>query len=86
MLLFQLGANLQQTDQDDLTPLDHVMKDRPKILVYDLKNPCEVYVWGTNTNYTLGIGHHHSRLNPEPLFLFRKQQISIRQVAMKIYF
>lgn len=79
--LIQLGANLQQTDLDDLTPLDHVMKDRPKILEYNLCNPCEVYVWGTNTNYTLGIGHHHSRLHPEPLFTFRKQGVSIRQVV-----
>ncbi|KAL0275010.1 UNVERIFIED_CONTAM: hypothetical protein PYX00_003000 [Menopon gallinae] len=80
--LIEQGANIQQLDLDDLTPLDHVLKDRPRLLEYNEDQPCEVYVWGTNTNYTLGTGHHQSRTNPEPLDMFRRQGISIKQVVM----
>lgn len=58
------------------------MKDRPEILTYDSNQHCEVYVWGTNTNYNLGISHHNSRSNPEPLGFFRKENISIKQVSI----
>ncbi|XP_066994710.2 inhibitor of Bruton tyrosine kinase [Anabrus simplex] len=80
--LMQLGANMGIVDYDDLTAIDHVMKDRLPFVEYSLSNPCEVYVWGTNTNYTLGIGTQHSRLQPELLDSFRKQGISVKQVAM----
>ncbi|KAK6626719.1 hypothetical protein RUM44_009195 [Polyplax serrata] len=80
--LIQAGANIAQNDADDLTPLDHVMKDRPSMLEYDTKQPCEVYVWGTNTYYNLGIGHNNSRANPEPLAFFRKHNISVKKAFM----
>ncbi|KAJ9579143.1 hypothetical protein L9F63_024751 [Diploptera punctata] len=80
--LIKLGANITVRDKDGLTPIDHAMKDRPAILEYDGLSLCEVYVWGTNNNYSLGTGNEQSRSQPELLDMFRKQNISIKQVAM----
>lgn len=76
-----MGANLTVRDRDGLTPIDHAMKDRPPIVEFNGNNPCEVYVWGTNSNYSLGTGNEQSRSQPELLDPFRKQGISIRQVS-----
>jgi len=75
-----MGASLTIRDRDGLTPVDHAMKDRPPIVEFNGNNPCEVYVWGTNSNYSLGTGNEQSRSQPELLDAFRKQGISIRQV------
>lgn len=80
----QQGANMHQRDFDDLTPLDLVMLDSSEFIQYGAHLPCEVYVWGTNTNYTLGTGNHQSRYNPEPLDIFRRQGISIKQVYFEL--
>jgi hypothetical protein len=75
-----MGANMTVRDHDGLTPIDHAMKDRPPIVEFNASNPCEVYVWGTNNNYSLGTGNEQSRSQPELLDAFRKQGISIKQV------
>jgi len=75
-----MGASLTMRDRDGLTPVDHAMKDRPPIVRFNGYNLCEVYVWGTNNNYSLGTGNEQSRSQPELLDAFRKQGISIRQV------
>lgn len=80
--LMKLGANGHVMDKDDLQPSDHAMKDRAGGNVYSAHNPCQVYVWGTNTNYTLGTGNQHSRPQPDLLELFRKNNVSIKQAAM----
>ncbi|XP_069705770.1 inhibitor of Bruton tyrosine kinase [Periplaneta americana] len=80
--LIKLGANMNIRDHDGLTPIDHAMKDRPAIVEFSGHNLCEVYVWGTNNNYSLGTGIEQSRSLPELLDAFRKQGISIKQVAM----
>lgn len=80
--LIKLGASMNIRDHDGLTPIDHAMKDRPSIVEFNGHNLCEVYVWGTNTNYSLGTGMEQSRSLPELLDAFRKQGISIKQVAM----
>lgn len=67
-------------DKDDLQPSDHAMKDRAGGNVYTTLNLCQLYVWGTNTNYTLGTGNPHSRPQPDPLEHFRKSNISVKQV------
>ena len=69
-------------DRDGLTAIDHAMKDRPSIVEFNGSNPCEVYVWGTNSNYSLGTGNEQSRSQPELLDAFRKQGISIRQASV----
>ncbi|XP_063243097.1 inhibitor of Bruton tyrosine kinase [Bacillus rossius redtenbacheri] len=80
--LMKLGASITAMDFEDLTPLEIAMKDRLPIVSYDLNGPCEVYIWGTNANYTLGTGTQASRPQPELLDLFRKQNISVKQVVM----
>ncbi|CAG2068677.1 unnamed protein product [Timema podura] len=79
--LIELGANMFVMDYDDLTPLDHAMKDRLPFVEYSPIGPCEVY---TNTNYTLGTGGGANRTCPELLDPFRKQGISVKQT--KVYF
>lgn len=42
----------------------------------------EVYVWGSNFNYNLGLGNAQSRTVPEILEVFRKDAINIKQVIL----
>lgn len=71
-------------DNNDLTPLDHALKDRINPIEYNSATPCQVYVWGTNTNYTLGTGSQHSRQLPELLDSFHRKHptISVKQVCL----
>lgn len=41
----------------------------------------EVYAWGSNDNYTLGIGNEQARSYPDLLDIFRKGDIFIKQVS-----
>lgn len=84
-LLIQMGASVTAMDFEHLTPLDIALKDRLPFVDLSLRNPCEVYVWGSNSNYTLGTGNQQNRSMPELLETFRKQDISIKQVAMHKY-
>lgn len=79
--MLQLGANMAIRDRDGLTPIDHAMKDRPPIVEFNGQNLCEVYMWGTNNNYSLGTGNQQSRSQPELLDAFRKHGRSIKQVT-----
>lgn len=71
-------------DNNDLTPIEHALKDRINQIEYNSATPCQVYVWGTNTNYTLGTGSQHSRQFPELLDAFHKKypNISVKQVCL----
>ncbi|XP_067126093.1 inhibitor of Bruton tyrosine kinase [Centruroides vittatus] len=80
--LLMYGANLQIYDHEGLTPLEILIKDRPLYIEYDKNNPSEVYVWGSNTNYNLGLGNEQSRNHPELLDKFRRENINIKQVVM----
>lgn len=71
------------SDHDHYTPLDLVMKDRPVYVDYRSSGLYEVYVWGINQNYNLGLGIQHSKQSPELLEKFRKENISIVQVSFK---
>ena len=54
-LLINRQANLLQLDNDRLTCIDHLIQDRfPPIQIEEPVKCAEVYVWGTNYNYTLG--------------------------------
>ncbi|XP_065167013.1 inhibitor of Bruton tyrosine kinase [Atheta coriaria] len=66
--LIQLGGNLKLLDSNDLTPLDHAMLDNLSPLG-DVYSPF-IYVWGSNTNYTLG--PNQSRHHPEAFDSFHK--------------
>lgn len=74
--LIKHGANVQMLDHDFLTYLDIVMKDRNDYITYDIKHDCEVYMWGTNSNYTLGLQEakkHPECLSKQNLDAFVKQ-------------
>lgn len=53
--LLSKQASLGRKDNDNLTPLDHLVLDRLAHHGPDIKLPCDVYVWGSNSNYTLGM-------------------------------
>ena len=57
----QHGANMQLLDQDGLTCLDHAVLDRPLHVSYDVTAPLDAYVWGTNSNFNLGLGNNTNR-------------------------
>lgn len=44
----------QPVDNDSLSPFDHLIKDRSDVELLHSNLPCEVYVWGSNSNYSLG--------------------------------
>lgn len=81
-MLLLYGASLNVHDHEGLTPFEILIKDRPPYIEYNKHNPSEVYVWGSNTNFNLGLGNEQSRSNPELLDMFRKENISIKQVIM----
>ncbi|KAG8179334.1 hypothetical protein JTE90_011598 [Oedothorax gibbosus] len=76
------GANLKLTDHEGFTPLDIILKDRLPYIEYLATDPCDVYAWGSNFNYNLGIGNSNSKNSPEVLEVFRKDFIDIKQVEI----
>ena len=81
VLISQYNANISLQDHDGLTALDHVSFDRstfPRNYGYHFlsANPKndknDVYVWGGNSNYNLGLGHHTLKPTPEINEFFRK--------------
>lgn len=74
-----LGANVSITDFDGLTVLDHAMYDQK----YEITGTDgEIYVWGSNTNYTLG--PQQARTVPEIMDIFHKENPSaqVKQVCL----
>ncbi|XP_025837638.1 inhibitor of Bruton tyrosine kinase [Agrilus planipennis] len=69
--LLKMGACIDTSDLDGLTVLEHAMKDLQLPLEPCISNSGEIYVWGQNTNYTLG--PHQARSLPERLDLFYKE-------------
>lgn len=78
--MLQMGANLSLMDKEGLTAMDIVIKDRPKQVEISDKVPCQVYLWGSNDNYTLGTGTNKFRKAPELLDKFKRSKVSIKQV------
>ena len=81
VLISQFSANLAVQDHDGLTPLDHVSFDRstfPKNYGFHFvsqpnsSGKHDVYVWGANSNYNLGLGHHTLKPTPDLNEFFRK--------------
>ena len=89
-LISDFNANFQVQDFDGLTPLDHISIDREtlrKSYGHHFKrtglevSKCNAYLWGSNTNYNLGFGHHQAKATPELNEFFRKENVKISQVA-----
>lgn len=85
VVLMQLGADISICDNNYLSPIELAMMDRLPDIKYSKSVPCELYVWGTNTNFNLGTDNMHGRMQPEVLDYFRKlnRMISIVQVHME---
>ncbi len=80
------GANLSLSDGDGLSPLDHLVRDRMESATQlDLtpNNPCELYTWGSNANFNLGLGHQQQRHSPEVLEVFRREGVFCRAAALQ---
>ncbi|KAM9317281.1 inhibitor of Bruton tyrosine kinase [Gastrophryne carolinensis] len=76
------GSNLHLQDKDGLSALDLIMKDRPSHIAFQSTDPTEVYTWGNNINFTLGHGSQQSKHHPEPVDLFPRSGIYIKQVVL----
>lgn len=74
-----IGANISLQDFDGLTILEHAMYDQKAVVSGD---DGEIYVWGSNTNYTLG--SQQARSVPEIMDVFHKenQNVLIKQVCL----
>ena len=83
VMLIKLGANLHLLDNDGLTALDQTILDRPLHLSYDRAAPLDAYVWGTNSNYNLGLGTNTNRVQPDLVDTFRKETVNICQVSIQ---
>lgn len=81
-VLCNLGASLRSSDHEGFTPLDIILKDRLPYIEYIPSHPSEVYAWGSNLNYNLGLGYAQSKTVPEILEVFRKDAINIKQVTI----
>lgn len=81
-ILLKHGASLKTTDFNGLTALDLVVLDRLPYIEYAPADPCEVYVWGSNKNFTLGLSSEQSPKHPEILEAFRRDSISVQKVEM----
>ncbi|XP_066558364.1 inhibitor of Bruton tyrosine kinase [Amia ocellicauda] len=82
MSLVKHGGNLSTQDKEGLSVMDLTMKDRPAHVVFRNTDPTEVYTWGNNTNFTLGHGNQQSRYYPEPVDLFARTGVYIKQVVL----
>lgn len=79
----QLGASLKSCDFEDLTPLEVAVKDKPPHIDFSVDNPCDVYTWGSNSNFTLGHSNQQSRLSPDVVDEFLRVKVHIKQVCVR---
>ncbi|XP_068620269.1 inhibitor of Bruton tyrosine kinase [Battus philenor] len=82
VLLMKLGVNTDIVDKDDYKALEHAMLDRHYMYKHIGDQPSDVYVWGSNSNYTLGTGTQQQRNTPELLTSFSRSNNSVKQVCL----
>uniref|UniRef100_A0A3Q2QHR3 Inhibitor of Bruton tyrosine kinase n=1 Tax=Fundulus heteroclitus TaxID=8078 RepID=A0A3Q2QHR3_FUNHE len=80
--LVRHGGLLSTQDKEGLSVLDLTMKDRPSHVVFKNTDPTEVYMWGNNTNFSLGHGNQESRQHPELVDVFARTGVYIKQVVL----
>ncbi|CAF0720757.1 unnamed protein product [Brachionus calyciflorus] len=82
--LIKRGANLTKNDYDHLTPIEGLNLDKWIATRYqaDLNDDLDVYSWGSNENYNLGVGHELKKPNAEMVEFFKKTNITITQIEM----
>ncbi|CAL4062948.1 unnamed protein product, partial [Meganyctiphanes norvegica] len=76
------GGNLTALDHDALTPLDHIVKDRPGIVEFSPRLPTQIYLWGANANYNLGQSSQQARSTPECLEVLHREGQAILEVSL----
>ncbi|XP_076032976.1 inhibitor of Bruton tyrosine kinase isoform X2 [Oratosquilla oratoria] len=81
-VLCAAGGSLTSVDHDGLTPLDHLIRDRPAYIEYQPTLPSEVYSWGTNSNFTLGQASQQARDMPGLVDFPMKKTDTIRSFSM----
>uniref|UniRef100_A0A146MBK5 Inhibitor of Bruton tyrosine kinase n=1 Tax=Lygus hesperus TaxID=30085 RepID=A0A146MBK5_LYGHE len=80
--LIELGAKPGVLDREHLSPISLLSLDTST--VSGLSNSCtEVYVCGSNLNYTLGVGTNDPKKTPEVLEFFRRNALSIKEICME---
>ncbi|CAG9795587.1 unnamed protein product [Diatraea saccharalis] len=80
--LMKLGVKTDIVDKDDYKALEHAMLDRHYMYKLDDADPREVYVWGSNSNYTLGTGTQQQRNFPELLGSFSRNNTCVKQACL----
>ena len=81
LLSGEINANVAIQDHDGLTALDHLSKDRPDTECAE--KPAEVYIWGTNANFNLGLGHHEQKNQPTVIEHLRKMPADVKEVRLQ---
>lgn len=81
-VLLKHGASLKVRDRSGFTPLDLLLADRLPYIEYTKSDPCDVYVWGENDNYTLGLGNESARRQAEIIPTFAKDGICVKQTVI----
>ncbi|KAF9424946.1 hypothetical protein HW555_000247 [Spodoptera exigua] len=80
--LMKIGVNTDIVDKDDYKALEHSMLDRQYMYKHEGSQPSEVYVWGSNCNYTLGTGTQQQRNSPELLTCFNRANTCVKQICV----
>ncbi|KAJ0174013.1 hypothetical protein K1T71_010159 [Dendrolimus kikuchii] len=80
--LMKRGVDTEIVDKDDFKAIEHAMLDRHYMYKHEGDQPSEVYVWGSNSNYTLGTDAQHQRNTPELLMCFSRNNACVKQVHL----
>ncbi|KAI5642905.1 BTB/POZ domain-containing protein [Phthorimaea operculella] len=80
--LMKMGVNTDIVDKDDYKALEHAMLDRQYMYKHEGTQPSDAYVWGSNSNYTLGTGTQQQRNVPEMLSCFSRTNTCVNQVCI----
>ncbi|XP_037082500.1 inhibitor of Bruton tyrosine kinase-like [Pollicipes pollicipes] len=80
--LLMLGASPLTQDHADMTTYDGAHADRLPLVELTPAAPCEAYVWGSNPWFSIGVDRIKARQVPEPLDLFRRAGVWIKQIKM----
>ncbi|XP_073953372.1 inhibitor of Bruton tyrosine kinase [Choristoneura fumiferana] len=80
--LMKIGVNTDIVDKDDYKALEHAMLDRQYMYKHQGTAPSDVYVWGSNCNYTLGTGTQEPRHVPDLLQCFSRTNTCVKQVCL----
>lgn len=84
-LLLQYNSDIYTRDHEGLGPLDLLSKDRPTYISFSATDPSATFTWGDNSNITLGHSSENRRAYPETVEIFRKKNITIRDVILCKY-